>query len=55
MIYLADGTYSEHTWHSKGPMTVEQARLAMHAVVEQLVKDVEQDEAVDAGFVMQCR
>lgn len=55
VIYLADGTRSEANWFSKGPMTVEQAQLAMHAVVEELVKDVEQDEAVDAGFVMQCR
>lgn len=55
VIYLKDGTRTEASWFSKGPMTVDQAKLAMHEVVEQLAKEVENDEAVDAGFVMQCR
>lgn len=55
VIYLKDGGRTESSWNSKGPVTVEQAQLAMHAVVQEMVKEVENDEAVDAGFVMQCR
>lgn len=55
VIYMKDGSYTEANWHSKGPMTVEQAQLAMHAVVKELVDEVNNDDAVDAGFVMQCR
>lgn len=55
VIYLRDGGRTETSWNSRGAMTVEQARLAMVAAVEQMVKEVDKDEAVDSGFVMQCR
>lgn len=59
VFYMKDGSRAEANWNSRGPMTIEQAQLAMRAVVDQLVADIRKeqafDDAVDAGYVMQCR
>lgn len=55
VVYLADGSRIETEWHSRGKMTCEQAREAMHAAVKDMIADIKDDVSVDAGFVMQCR
>lgn len=55
VIYLADGSRLESSWRSRGPLTCEQAREAMHAVVSDMIADLKDEISVDAGFVMQCR
>lgn len=56
VIYLRDGTHLESSWHSKRPITVEQAKEAMRAVARDMIADLENpDDAVDSGFVMNCR
>lgn len=54
-VYLATGEKVESRWNSKGPITVEQAKLAMYEVVKDLVASIQGDEATDAHYVMQCR
>lgn len=55
VVYLCDGSKAEASWNSRGPITVEQAQLAMHEVVQQLVTDVGAEEGIDASYTMQCR
>lgn len=55
VVYLNDGSKSEASWKSRGPITVEQAKLAMHEVVQELVSEVGAEEGSDASYIMQCR
>lgn len=55
VVYLKDGTRSESTWRARKPMTTDQAKEAMRAVVKDLISDIDKDLAVDSGFIMQCR
>lgn len=54
-LYLKDGSKIESRWNSRGPITVEQAKLAMHQVVSELVLEVNAEDGVDACYIMQCR
>ena len=41
VVYLADGSRIESDWRSHGPMTTEQARIAMQEVVKQMISEIQ--------------
>ncbi|AEY69635.1 hypothetical protein PEp14_00046 [Erwinia phage PEp14] len=56
VIYMKDGSRLESSWHSRRPISAEQAKEAMRAVAADMIADLENpDDAVDSGFVMKCR
>lgn len=54
-LVLPDGEKQERSWRSNQPITRQQAQTVLAQLLEQMVAEVGNDAAVDAGFWMKSR
>lgn len=56
VIFLRDGSSIQSDWRSRGAITVDDAREAIRAVAKDMIADLDDpSDAIDSGFMMQCR
>lgn len=54
-LRLPDGSKSSREWKVKQRVTREQAQDVMRAMLDDLLDECGRNEAIDAGFTLECR